>query len=176
MWCGILMPPIAWCGSFLRIVTVCSTSQQVWGIDSLGLCVPAIQIALHFAVMVPKFYWQGWPSSFEILFLGNLSSIIGNISIVPRPETRMILSMMKSCIQKWPDSTLIDTKINQVYKLLNLYDGKIQPEVDNAKPEVGARVSAKRTAQTGSKIWPRHRIEPSSLILNWCLKILCDVT
>ena len=45
--------------------------------------------------------------------------------------------MMKSCIQKWPDSTLIDTKINQVYKLLNLYDGKIQPEVDSGKLEVG---------------------------------------
>ena len=44
---------------------------------------------------------------------------------------------MKSCIQKWPDATVIDTKINQVYKLLNLYDGKIQPEVDKNEPEVG---------------------------------------
>ena len=73
-----------------------------------------------------------------------MSSIIGNISIVPRPETRMILSMMKSCIQRWPDATVIDTKINQVYKLLNLYDGKVQPEeqpeVDEKKPEVNKNV------------------------------------
>ena len=51
---------------------------------------------------------------------------------------------MKSCIQRWPDATVIDTKINQVYKLLNLYDGKVQaeeqPEVDEKKPEVNKNV------------------------------------
>ena len=52
--------------------------------------------------------------------------------------------MMKSCIQRWPDATVIDTKINQVYKLLNLYDGKVQPEeqpeAGEKKPEVNENV------------------------------------
>ena len=39
---------------------------------------------------------------------------------------------------------MIDTKINQVYKLLNLYDGKMEPEVhpevDDRKPEVNVGI------------------------------------
>jgi len=87
---------------------------------------------------------------------GNLCGILGNIGIVPRPETRMILSMMKSCIQKWPDSTLIDTKINQVYKLLNLYDGKLKPEVnenDQAQNECEPEVNEKVIWRMSNENW-----------------------